>query len=221
VTVIWFFNLMVIFMLEGFATSQDWEKFNSSLLIEVTRPKGVFTCTGVALTPTILATAAHCLEGEIQKVRVFTGSSYDPKNPSFAVKEFKIHPGYQPKKSAYRNDIARIILEDKLPDSIKIYQVFEPGPVTGKIYRFGFGARNKKNIRTAITPTYRRLNIDEEVLELDDTFSRSGDSGGPIYIENGDDIKVIAVHSTFSHGPEGRYSFNPLLAQYKNFLFPN
>lgn len=212
---------MVIFMLEGFANSQDWEKFNSSLLIEVTRPKGVFTCTGVALTPTILATAAHCLEGEITKVRVFLGSSYDPMTPSLAVKEYTLHPNYKPKTSAYRNDIARIVLEDKVPDSIKIYKIFEPGPVKGTIYRFGFGARNKKNIRTAITPTYRRLNIDEEVLELNDTFSRSGDSGGPIYVENGNDIKVIAIHSTFSHGPEGRFSFNPLLAQYRSFLFPN
>lgn len=208
-------------MLEGFASSQDWEKFNSSLLIEVTRPKGVFTCTGVALTPTVLATAAHCLEGEIKSVRIFLGASYDPKAPSIAVKEFKLHPGYKPKSSAYRNDIARITLATKLPESVKIYPIFEPGPVTGKIYRFGFGARNKKNLRTAITPKFRRLNVEEEVLELDDTFSRSGDSGGPIYVETGDAIKVIAVHSTFSHGPEGRYSFNPLLAQYKDFLFPN
>lgn len=212
---------MVIFMLEGFASSQDWEKFNSSLLIEVTRPKGVFTCTGVALSSTVIATAAHCLEGEIKKVRIFTGASYDPSLPSLAVKEFKLHPAYKPKDSAYRNDIARIVLEEKLPESIHIRDIFGPGPVKGKIYRFGFGARNKKNLRTAITPSFRRLNAEEEVLELNDTFSRSGDSGGPIFVENGEDIKVIAIHSTFSHGPEGRYSFNPLLAQYRNFLFPN
>jgi V8-like Glu-specific endopeptidase len=213
---------MVIFMtIESFSTVQDWEKFNSSLLIEVTRTKGVFTCTGVALTPTLLVTAAHCLEGDVKKVRIFTGSSYNPKDPFFAVKNYLIHQSYNPKKSAYRNDIAKIELADSLPASIKIYPIFEGKEVKGDVLRFGFGARNKKNLRTVITPKFRRLNFAEEVVELDDTFSRSGDSGGPIYLENGTDIKVLAIHSTFSHGPQGRYSFNPMLSAYKDWIFPH
>lgn len=208
-------------MMEGFAKAEDWEKFNSSLLIEVTRDNGVFTCTGVALSPTLLATAAHCLDGKLKKVRVFTGASYDPKLPSFAVKTFELHPEYDPKKSAYRHDIAKIQLAEKLPADIRIYDIHDSSSVQGDLYRFGFGARNKKNLRTAITPTFRQINQQEKVLELNDTFSRSGDSGGPVYLESGTDIKVIAVHSTFSHGPQGRFSFNPLLSHYKSWLFPN
>lgn len=212
----------VIFMtIESFSSVQDWEKFNSSLLIEVTRTKGVFTCTGVALTPTLLVTAAHCLDGDVKKVRVFTGSSYNPEDPAIAVKNYVIHQGYDPKKSAYRNDIAKIDLADSLPGTVKIYPIFEGKEVKGDVLRFGFGARNKKNLRTVITPKFRRLNFEEEVVELDDTFSRSGDSGGPIYLENGTDIKVLAIHSTFSHGPQGRYSFNPMLAAYKDWIFPH
>lgn len=212
---------MVLLMIEGFAKAEDWEKFNSSLLIEVTRPHGVFTCTGVALTPTIVVTAAHCLEGEIKKVRVFTGSSYNQTDPSFEIKKYTLHPEYKPKESSFRNDIAKIELTSKLPSEIKIYDVFKPAPVKGTLYRFGFGARNKKNLRTAITPKLRRINHQDNVLELDDTFSKSGDSGGPIFLENGNDIKVIAIHSTFSHGPQGRYSFNPLLSHYQDWIFPN
>lgn len=206
---------------ETFSKPQDWEKFNSSLLIEVTRTKGVFTCTGVAVTPNIIVTAAHCLDGDVKKVRLFTGSAYNPKDPSFEVKEFKVHENYQPKTSAYRNDIARITLKENLPASVKIYPIHEDKYVLGDLYRFGFGARNKKNIRTVITPKFRRVNIAEEVVELDDTFSRSGDSGGPIYVDNGKEIKVLAIHSTFSHGPQGRFSFNPILSAYKSWIFPN
>lgn len=214
--------LMVLCMtFETFAKVEDWEKFNSSLLIEVTRPNGIFTCTGVALAPTILATAAHCLEGDVKQVRVFTQSAYDPKQPSLEINRFELHQGYDPKKSAFRNDIAKIIMKQNLPASVKIYPVFQGQEVKGDIYRFGFGARNKKNLRTVITPKFRRVNLAEEVVELDDTFSRSGDSGGPIYLENGEDIKVLAIHSTFSHGPQGRYSYNPLLSAYLNWIFPH
>ena len=213
---------LVLFMtIEGFTKITDWEKFNSSLLIEVTRPNGVFTCTGVALSPTTIVTAAHCLDGEIKKVRVFTQSSYDAKNPSLEIKEFVVHPEYAPKKSAYRHDIAKITMKENLPSSVQIHSVFQATDVSGQLYRFGFGARNKQNLRTVITPKFRRINYQEEVVELDDTFSRSGDSGGPIYLENGTDIKVIAIHSTFSHGPQGRYSYNPLLSAYLKWIFLN
>jgi hypothetical protein len=201
--------------------AQDWALFNSSLLIEVTREKGVFTCTGVALTPTLLATAAHCLEGDVKRVRVFTNEAYDPKAAAIAVERFELHPEYRPKESRYRHDIARIVLSEKLPASVRIHEIFQGQTVAGEIYRFGFGARNKKNLRTVITPKFRRLNLAEEVVELDDTFSRSGDSGGPVFIQQGYDIKVLAIHSTFSHGPQGRFSFNPLLQAYRQWLFPN
>jgi secreted trypsin-like serine protease len=204
-----------------FAEIDQWEKFNSSLLIEVTRPNGVFTCTGVAVTPKLLLTAAHCLEGEIKKIRVFTQDKYDPLQPSFETLGFDIHPGYKPNNSQYKNDIARIRLKDSLPSSVKIHSIFKGKTLEGQLYRFGFGARDSKNIRTVITPTFRQINFKESILELDDTFSRSGDSGGPIFVQHGNDIEIVAIHSTFSHGPQGRFSFNPLLANYLSWIFPN
>lgn len=203
----------------GFAKVDDWERFNSSLLIEVTRPNGVFTCTGVAVSAHILITAAHCLEGSIKGVRVFTQESYDPKGTSLEIKDYTLHPNYNPQKSRYRSDLAKINMKEKLPPFIKVYPVHQGKKVFGNLYRFGFGERNKKNLRTVITPTLRRMNIDEEVLELNDEFSRSGDSGGPIFMQKGEQISILAIHSTFSHGPEGNYSLNPLLAAYMPWIF--
>src|SRR5688500_549529 len=92
--------LMVLAMtIPGFSTAQEWETFNSSLLIEVTRPNGVFTCTGVAVSTHTLITAAHCLDGEIKSVRIFTQSSYNPKSPSLPISSFQIHPSYNQKSS--------------------------------------------------------------------------------------------------------------------------
>lgn len=215
-----FVTWMVGFMtVAGFTKVEDWDRFNSSLLIEVTRPNGVFTCTGVAVSDQVLVTAAHCLEGTIKKVRVFTQSQYDPMQPSLEILTYQVHPTYNPSRSRYRSDIAKIVMKEKLPEFIKIYPIHKDTKIFGSIYRFGFGARNKKNLRTVITPTLRRMNMDEEVIELNDKFSRSGDSGGPVFLENGDNISVLAIHSTFSHGPEGNYSLNPLLSAYAPWIF--
>lgn len=214
--------LLVIFMtVEGFTKVEDWNQFNASLLLEVTRPTGVFTCTGVAVSQSLIVTAAHCLEGEIKKVRVFTQDRYNPTQASLEISSFTVHPQYNPKVSQYRNDIAKITMKLPLPTFIRLYPIHEGNIVIGDIYRFGFGARNKINARTVITPKFRRINIAEEVVELDDTFSRSGDSGGPIFVQRDDKIQILAIHSTFSHGPQGKFSFNPLLSAYLPWIYAN
>lgn len=213
---------MVIFMtLEVLAKAEDWSLFNSSLLIEVTKSSGVFTCTGVAITPEIVLTAAHCLEGDVKKVRVFTQKIYDPELPSREIKSFKLHPNYNPVKSRYQADLGKIILKDKLPTWINVHPIYKGGHINGSILRFGFGARNNRNIRTVVIPSLRKIDIEESVLELDDKYSRSGDSGGPIFIRNGKEITLLAIHSTFSFGPEGEYSLNPTVAGYLNWVFEN
>jgi hypothetical protein len=213
---------MGVFMAtEVFAKFSDWTQFNSSLLIEVTRPNGVFTCTGVAMSSEILVTAAHCLEGEVKKVRIFTQQSYDPKQSSLAIDSYEIHPQYNSKKSRFLFDIAKIKLKHKLPKEIRLLPVFEGNLIIGKLYRFGFGGRDEKNIRTVMTPKFRKMNIKDQVLELDDKFSKSGDSGGPIFMQNGQEISLVAIHSTFSHGPEGEYSLNPRLSAFLPWIYLN
>ncbi len=200
---------------------KQWEEYNSSLLIEVTRPNGVFTCTGVALSRDLILTAAHCLEGQVTSVRVFTGIEYDPKNPSYAIKEFKLHPTYNPSKSRCHSDLAKIVMKDKLPEGLQFHQIYGGRKYGGNFYRLGFGGRDNHNIRTLTTPNLRRVDIDQEIIELNDKYSYSGDSGGPIFMQNGNEIFLLAVHSTFSFGPEGNYSLNPLLAAYIPWIYGN
>lgn len=215
-------SLWVILMpIIGFAKAQSWEEFNSSLLIEVTRKSGVFTCTGVAVSKTLIVTAAHCLDGDVEKVRIFTGSVYNAKDPSLEVSKFKTHPDYHPNDSRYLSDIAKIYLKDSLPDSINILPIYKDKEVKGDLYRFGFGSRNKTNIRTVITPTFKNIFLDEKIVELNDTYSYSGDSGGPIFLKKGSEKFVLAIHSTLSFGPAGRFSYNPLLAGFQNWIFEN
>lgn len=197
----------------------DWNNFNSSLLIEVTRPNGVFTCTGVAINKDTILTAAHCLEGEIISVRVSNEFSYNKKGEFLEVESFDLHPDYDSKKSNYRSDIAKIKLKNELPEGTVFFPIIKKNKnLDGKILRLGFGSRNKKNSRTLINPVFKDVRHHENVLELNDMYSYSGDSGGPVFLQVQGQMYLIAIHSTLSFGPEGKYSYNPLLSSHREWI---
>jgi secreted trypsin-like serine protease len=195
------------------------ERFNSSLVIEVSRPNGVFTCSGVALSRDLILTAAHCLDGEVINVRVFLGSEYRPKNPSYTIKNYQLHYEYNSSQSRCHSDLAKINMKKKLPANIKFHKIYTGNQYPEKFYRLGFGGRNNQNIRTLTTPILRKIDIEEEIIELNDENSYSGDSGGPIFMQSGNKFYLVAIHSTFSFGPEGKFSLNPLLTSYIPWIY--
>jgi hypothetical protein len=214
-------SFMVALMIEGIAFAQDWKQFNSSVLVEVTRSDGVFTSSGVVVSSHTIITAGHSLAGDVKKVRISLGEHYDSKGTFLEVASFKVHPDYNPKKSRYYSDVAKIMLKEKINSSILIYPIYEGTVISGNLFRLGFGERDKKNNRTIITPTFREINPYEKFVVLNDMYSRSGDSGGPVYVQQGTKTFILAIHSTLSSGPEGVYSYNPLLAPYLSWIYQN
>jgi V8-like Glu-specific endopeptidase len=197
----------------------NWNNFNSSVLIEVTRPGGVLTCTGVAINKTTILTAAHCLEGEILKVRVSTEACYDKDGRFLEVEGFKLHPEYNRRDSNYRSDLAKVTLRDPLPPGTNFYPIIKKDQnLSGKILRLGFGARGNKNVRTLVIPEVRKIRPMEKVLELYDNYSYSGDSGGPVFLQHEGQMYLVAIHSTLSFGPEGKHSYNPLLSSHREWI---
>lgn len=214
-------RIMVMFMTTtAVAQTVDWSNFNSSLVIEVTRPQGKFTCSGVAIKDNMVLTAAHCLEGTILKIRVFNQGVYNPEAKSWNVEHFELHPDYDKSSSNFKADLARIKLAGRLPASTTIYPILKnENNFKGKLLRVGYGARSQSNIRTLITPLFKSLQTEDKVLELDDMYSYSGDSGGPIFIQRDGQMYLVAIHSTLSYGPAGKFSYNPLVSSQKDWIF--
>ena len=197
----------------------DWNNFNSILLIEVTRPSGIFTSTGIAINKNTILTAAHCLEGEVLRVRVTAESTYNANGDFFEVTSFDLHPDYNSANSNFQSDIAKIKIKGELPKDTIFYPIIKKdSELKGKFLRLGYGARGLKNVRTLVSPGFKKIRTQEKILELNDMYSYSGDSGGPILIQNHGQMYLIAIHSTLSSGPEGKHSYNPLLSSHREWI---
>lgn len=146
-------------------------------------------------------------------------SAYDKNGSFLTVESFDLHPEYDREDSNYKCDIAKIKIKDELPAGTRFYPIIKKdNELNGKILRLGFGARGEKNIRTLVTPELREVRKLEKVLELNDTYSYSGDSGGPVFMQNNGQLYLVAIHSTLSFGPEGKHSFNPLLSSHREWI---
>lgn len=198
----------------------DWENFNSSVLIEITRTTGIFTCSGVAINSNTVLTAAHCLEGnDIIQVKITNQMSYDKNGQFFEIISYEIHPDYNRSDSNYKFDIAKIKLKENLPQNIRYFPIIKRDiNLNGRILRLGYGVRNAQNIRTLVSPEMRQIRAIEKVIELNDIYSFSGDSGGPVFVQQNGQMYLIAIHSTLSFGPDGKYSFNPLLSSHREWI---
>lgn len=206
--------------LKSYSPDIDWSNFNSTVVIEVTRPEGVFTSTGVAINKNTVLTAAHCLYGEVLRVRVSPASTYNPRAKFILAKTYEIHPEYDPDHSNYQCDLAKVKLASSLPEGTNYYSVLKNDrDLTGNFVRIGYGARNDKNVRTMITPVFKSIHDPQRVLELHDMYSFSGDSGGPVFLQQKGQLFLVAIHSTLSYGPEGKFSFNPLLAAHRSWIY--
>lgn len=205
---------------EQISPAIDWSNFNSTVVIEVTRPEGVFTSSGVAINKDTILTAAHCLQGEVIKVRVSASATYNAKGKFILGKSYEIHPEYHSADSKYHCDLAKIRLASSLPEGTNYYSVMKNDRnISGNFVRIGFGARNEINARTLVKPIFKNVSAPTKTLELHDMYSFSGDSGGPVFLQQNGQVYLVAIHSTLSSGPEGKFSFNPLLAAHRGWIY--
>lgn len=203
------FNLDLIDQVD--LTDQKWGALNSSLLIEVFRGEEVFTSSSVLIARNVLLTAAHSVSG-IDKGYVHIGHAYSQQNMRVGFKKVIIHSDYDKSVCNFKNDIALIILDNNLPKSIKPAQIADPDELVNSVVeRVGFGMRQGANKRTWTNPFL--IKSHELYLELIDSKSVVGDSGGPLLLGN----NLLGIHST----KEGNSTYAVKVSAYLDWINDN
>ncbi|MBC7658908.1 MAG: trypsin-like serine protease [Chitinophagaceae bacterium] len=153
-----------------------------------------FFCTGTAVTPTLVITAAHCTDGESpDNVRIYVGNGITGGNMQgqYAVTKFVANPLYNQADPESDHDSAYLVLKTPLDLPASAYTPILTDPVEMKellrdgqdTYLVGFGIDKKQNagIKNEVKAKVRKVLGSEVSLGGAGRDGCQGDSGGPAY----------------------------------------
>ncbi|MBL7689638.1 MAG: S1 family peptidase [Bdellovibrionaceae bacterium] len=203
-------------------TPLPWSCFESAVAIVESNAQWFSVCTGVAISPRVVLTAAHCLSsyqaGDRLEIHIGAQWSKGRKPDALTIiQRSTVNPGYHPETSFFQNDTAVIRLDRPLP--IKnfpalnhVLPTLAPGTT---LFRVGFGGRQGANKRTVTTVFFKRIleGPGSRTLVTDDALAVQGDSGGPVFRFETDEsgkrkLTLLATHSTWD--TSANVSFAPL-----------
>jgi hypothetical protein len=229
-----FVSALVMAALSGPATaivgaSRDGDAFVDRIVMVLSKNGGrEGVCTGVAIAPRVVLTAAHCLRGAsdtLVAVRVHG------KTEPVRITAVAQHPGYDPEAPRKRRisiDVGLVETAEPLPEGFRISELSDESPALGKpVTVVGFGLRSEQGPPSDGHARAADLVVGEPVSKVvlwarDPAHSGlggcHGDSGGPMFAEDNRVVAVVAwTNGENGHGC-GAITQGPRLAPVKNWI---
>lgn len=177
------------------AIAHGEEDAGDAAVVALVNEQGIF-CSGVAVAAHLVLTAAHCVE--LGPEEVF--SYQEPYPASHAqIARAEVHPDYS--RVSLEHDLGALVLSEPASAFAPLPPLVRgAGSVGARVRLAGFGAtaaladdigekRTGYSSITAIDPSTLRLSAVPAT-------SCGGDSGGPVYLQEGADERLVALTSS-------------------------
>lgn len=150
------------------------------------------TCSGTMIGPRAVLTAAHCLDGAVRSVRVWPGVG-----PEFVTSTFAFHPDFNTSSLVF--DVGVVLLNEDLGRPAASILTSRTGRVGETAVIAGFG-RDENSITTRLragstTVSAATTSRIETAYAPPSSAICSGDSGGPIFLQEGGRWVIAGISS--------------------------
>jgi secreted trypsin-like serine protease len=224
----------VISALSGPATaivgnSRDGDSYVDRIVMVLSRNGGrEGVCTGVAIAPRVVLTAAHCLAAASDTL---VGVRIHGKTEPVRIAEVARHPGYDPEAPRKRRisiDVGLVETAEPLPEGFRASDLSDDSPALGKpVTVVGFGLRSEHGPPSDGHARAADLVVGEPISKVvlwarDPGHSGlggcHGDSGGPMFSEDNRVVAVVAwTNGENGHGC-GAVTQGPRIGPVKDWI---
>ncbi len=161
--------------------------------VALTDKSGIF-CSGTALTPHLVLTAAHCLDGvKLKKLKVYVGegASDGGVQGQYPAERIGQAPGYDVEDEGTDHDLGYVVVKDPLdlPESAYVPVAAAKDEISSLVAVnqpteiVGFGLRENKEFGHKYHAKTRITSVDDTVVTIGGKGidACNGDSGGPAF----------------------------------------